>query len=543
MLRGVLTRRTRFRDPDGPHPAGHPAPLRQHARPAPGRARDHARRRELVGPARGAQRARRHGAQRRASPATRRSTTCTSRRSAPIGRTTRSCASTSRPTSRTSASRRRPGPGCSATAGALDVEPRPHRARGLRRPRSSRSTSNAGEETVVEKIVSLFTSRDTGISEPGRGGLRLGDAPGRRLRRAARAPRRELAPHLGSDPHRARRRRRPGAGAAPAPLPPPADGVEQLGRARRRCPGPGAARRGLPRSRVLGRAVHLPVPQPAASRSSPARCCSTATAGSTRRAGPPPTPGYAGAMFPWQSASSGREETQTMHLNPNVGPLAARRLAPAASRQRGDRLQHLAVLPGDRRPRVPALLRRRDDPRDRPVLGQRRDLRPRARPLRDQGRHGSRRVPRGLPRPRRAGSRQQRLHEPDGRVVPVPGLRHARGPAAVVGARAEGAARAHRAGARPLGRHQPQDAGLLPRRRHQPVRGLRAARRARLRGLPAAVRRHLSASIASSRAEGDSTEPLQGRQAGRRDDAVLPAVGPRSSPSCSSGSATTATTT
>ena len=29
--------------------------------------------------------------------------------------------------------------------------------------------------------------------------------------------------------------------------------------------------------------------------------------------------GYAGAMFPWQSASNGREETQTMHLNPASG--------------------------------------------------------------------------------------------------------------------------------------------------------------------------------------------------------------------------------
>ena len=29
--------------------------------------------------------------------------------------------------------------------------------------------------------------------------------------------------------------------------------------------------------------------------------------------------GYAGAMFPWQSASDGREETQTMHLNPVSG--------------------------------------------------------------------------------------------------------------------------------------------------------------------------------------------------------------------------------
>jgi trehalose/maltose hydrolase-like predicted phosphorylase len=29
--------------------------------------------------------------------------------------------------------------------------------------------------------------------------------------------------------------------------------------------------------------------------------------------------GYRGAMYPWQSASSGREETQTLHLNPNSG--------------------------------------------------------------------------------------------------------------------------------------------------------------------------------------------------------------------------------
>jgi alpha,alpha-trehalase len=29
--------------------------------------------------------------------------------------------------------------------------------------------------------------------------------------------------------------------------------------------------------------------------------------------------GYRGAMFPWQSASSGREETQTLHLNPDSG--------------------------------------------------------------------------------------------------------------------------------------------------------------------------------------------------------------------------------
>ena len=29
--------------------------------------------------------------------------------------------------------------------------------------------------------------------------------------------------------------------------------------------------------------------------------------------------GYAGAMYPWQSGSNGREETQTLHLNPHSG--------------------------------------------------------------------------------------------------------------------------------------------------------------------------------------------------------------------------------
>jgi trehalose/maltose hydrolase-like predicted phosphorylase len=44
--------------------------------------------------------------------------------------------------------------------------------------------------------------------------------------------------------------------------------------------------------------------------------------------------GYRGAMFPWQSGSDGREETQELHLNPRSGagcpttpPAAPRQLA------------------------------------------------------------------------------------------------------------------------------------------------------------------------------------------------------------------------
>ena len=56
--------------------------------------------------------------------------------------------------------------------------------------------------------------------------------------------------------------------------------------------------------------------------------------------------GLGGAMFPWQSGSDGREESQRLHLNPGSGrwlPDAHR--APAAH-QRRRRLQRLAVLPG-----------------------------------------------------------------------------------------------------------------------------------------------------------------------------------------------------
>ena len=87
-----------------------------------------------------------------------------------------------------------------------------------------------------------------------------------------------------------------------------------------RCRGAGArtARRGIPRTYLLGRAVHLPglnLRLPMVTRSllgyryrrlPEARHAATAA-------------GYAGAMFPWQSGSDGREESQRLHLNPRSG--------------------------------------------------------------------------------------------------------------------------------------------------------------------------------------------------------------------------------
>ena len=107
--------------------------------------------------------------------------------------------------------------------------------------------------------------------------------------------------------------------------------------------------------------------------------------------------GYRGAMFPWQSGSDGHGGDPARPPQPAVGALGARPQPQPAPRQRGDLLQRLALLPGHPRPRVPARLRRRDDARDRALLGLDRALQPRARALRDPRRDGPGRVPREVP--------------------------------------------------------------------------------------------------------------------------------------------------
>ena len=68
------------------------------------------------------------------------------------------------------------------------------------------------------------------------------------------------------------------------------------------------------------------------------------------------------------------------------------------------------------------------------------------------------------------------------------------------------------------------DEGGLPRgRHHQPVRGLRKARGVRLAGLPGEVRRHPEAGPHPG-GRGGHAQPLQGLQAGRRADAFLPVL-------------------
>src|SRR6266498_2405089 len=70
--------------------------------------------------------------------------------------------------------------------------------------------------------------------------------------------------------------------------------------------------------------------------------------------------------------------------------------------------------------------------------------------------------------------------------------------------------------------HEPPDVRPLPRQRdHQPVRGLRRPRRTRLGRLPREVREH-PAARPDPACGGRRPQPIQGRQAARHGDALLP---------------------
>ena len=74
-----------------------------------------------------------------------------------------------------------------------------------------------------------------------------------------------------------------------------------------------------------------------------------------------------------------------------------------------------------------------------------------------------------------------------------------------------------------VGRSEPADVRAVPRRGHQPVRGLRRPGRAGLARLPRALRRHPAAGPDPGGRE-RQCQPVPGLQAGRRADAVLPVV-------------------
>ena len=165
----------------------------------------------------------------------------------------------------------------------------------------------------------------------------------------------------------------------------------------------GSQRRGVPRARVLGRAVRVSVPELPlpGDHARPAALPLPAHRGGARR--------RRGGRLPRRDVPVA--ERQRRHRGdadrppqPAVGPLGPGPQPQPAPRQRRALLQRLAVLPGDPRRRLPARLRRRDDDRDRALLGLDRALQPGARAVGDPRRDGPGRVPREVPgRGARAG--------------------------------------------------------------------------------------------------------------------------------------------
>ena len=222
----------------------------------------------------------------------------------------------------------------------------------------------------MEKIAALFTSKDMAISEPLSAAREWASS-------VAGSFEELLDRHAVAWSHLWRRSeidlyRRPRLGQdhQPAHLPPPPDRLGELGRSGCGCSGPGLARRGLPGACVLGRAVRVPLPQLALPGADP-----FAAALPLPPAGPGPAGGHGGRLRGGHVPLAERQRRaggDPDHASqPTVGPVAARPDPAAISHQRGGGGQHLAVLPGHRRRPVPAFLRGRDDPGDRPLLGQR----------------------------------------------------------------------------------------------------------------------------------------------------------------------------
>ncbi len=239
-----------------PHP-GHPAALRPRGRSAPGRAGDHHPRRGLVRATGGRVGAGRHGHQRRRGP----------------------LPGPQRGTPATGGHREQRG-GCGLVAGAHRHLLHPHRGGGPhpahrrrgpgalpgggpapppRRPPVGHpgTAGPGGHDRKDSRPAHLPGLRD---QQPGRGG---GPAGPRRCRvpGVAGLPRPGLGPPVA--PRRPADRRRGRRRAAAAHLPRPANPLPAHRRPGRRGARARPARGGVPGTRVLGRAVRPPVPEPA----------------------------------------------------------------------------------------------------------------------------------------------------------------------------------------------------------------------------------------------------------------------------------------
>ena len=262
-----------------------------------------------------------------------------------------------------------------------------------------RAPGRAGPRREARLAVHLARPRDLRAADERR---QVG-RPLPRLRRGAAAPHPRVGRAVALQRRLPARQRARAAPAAAAHLPHPAGLLAAHDQPRRRRAGARPQRRGLPRPRLLGRALRLSLPHLAPARDH-ARAAHV----------PLPAPGRGargGARGGLQRRDVPVAERQRRQRGdagrppqPAVGTVGPGPQPPPAPRQRGDLLQRLALPPGDRRPRLPARPRRRDHARDRALLELDRALQRRARPLRDPRRDGSRRVSREVPRGRaRAG--------------------------------------------------------------------------------------------------------------------------------------------
>ena len=277
IRRAMVRTRAAFPGPRGPRDDPAQPPVREHGRQPPGRHRVDPHPGELVGSRRGRLRARRAGDQPDGRPLPRAGGPPPRPRLAPHLRSADDRAQGADPAVEHLHRPGRPHPGVPRRRRRSRWSAASTRWR-TTSSRSSPSTSPPGEPVRVEKLVALFTSHDNAITEPlaaaGRHVLRYPDFAAALAEHEGGVER--AVGHL----RRAAAARAPRPAAAAPPHRPRAAGVLAAHRpARRRRAGPRAQRRGLPRPRVLGRAVRLPVPQLPAARRSPGGCCCTATAG------------------------------------------------------------------------------------------------------------------------------------------------------------------------------------------------------------------------------------------------------------------------
>ncbi len=141
-----------------------------------------------------------------------------------------------------------------------------------------------GDTVTVEKVVTVFTSRDNAISEPADAAAGL-LAELARLRRPPRPARPRLGSPVGPVPRPGRHDRVAATHVAPAAVPSDADRVPPLHRSGRGRPGAWAARGGISRAHFLGRAVHPSYARPSAPRAHPVTARVPLSAPSGRKVG------------------------------------------------------------------------------------------------------------------------------------------------------------------------------------------------------------------------------------------------------------------